>query len=208
MFPSAYLHFPPPPRSKFRNDGPVDIQMAVSRDGATFRRVERKPYVELGPLGSPDSGSMYMLVGMVRQGNDLFQYYGGYSFTHGAYGELPKQGMGSIFRLSQRLDGLVSAEAGMNGGRFSTPRLNFTGNRLVLNMNASAMGEIRVELRDASGAPIAGYSFEECDPIHMNNLAQVVTWNSKAEVGSLSRQPVRIGFKLRAAKLYSFQFVK
>ena len=208
MFPSAYLHFPPPPRSKFKNDGPVDIQMAVSRDGVMFHRVERKPYVELGPLGSPDSGSMYMLVGMVRNGNDLFQYYGGYSFTHGAYGELPKQGMGSIFRLSQRLDGLVSAEAGMTGGRFSTPPLHFTGNRLVLNMNASAMGEIRVELRNTGGAPIAGYSFEECDPIHMNNLAQVVTWNSKAEVGSLSRQPVRIGFRLRAAKLYSFQFVK
>ena len=42
----------------------------------------------------------------------------------------------------------------------------------------------------------------------MNNLAQVVSWNHKADVGSLSQQPVRIGFRLRAAKLYSFQFVK
>jgi hypothetical protein len=208
MFPSAYLHFPPPPRSPFRNDGPVDIQMAVSRDGVSFQRVERRPYVELGLAGSRDSGSMYMLPGLIRHGNEVFQYYGGYTFTHAAYVALPKQGMGTVFRLAQRLDGFVSADAGMAGGSFETPLLRFRGSRLVLNANASAMGEIRVELQDAEGSPIAGRGFEACDPIHMNDLAHRVSWNGSADLGALSSRPLRLAFRLRAAKLYSFQFVE
>ncbi len=42
-FPSAYMHFPDPPIGKYGNDGVLDIQMAVSRDGLVYRRVERAP---------------------------------------------------------------------------------------------------------------------------------------------------------------------
>ena len=41
-------------RGRFKNDGPLDIQLAVSRDGITFARPDRKPYVPLGMAGAWD----------------------------------------------------------------------------------------------------------------------------------------------------------
>ncbi len=208
MFPSAYQHFPEPPKSKYRNDGPLDIQMAASRDGVVFQRVERAPYIELGLDDEGDAGSMYMHIGMLRVNNRLYQYYGGMRHTHGAYqgyGEL--WGIGAIFRVEQRLDGFVSVDAGMAGGSFHTPPLRFVGTSLELNMNASAMGQVLVELRDEHGAPIAGYTFADCDVNYRNHLGQKVTWKGKGDVGALQTKPVRLAFRLRAAKLYAFQFV-
>ena len=69
MFPSAYMHHPSPPS----NDGLLDIQLASSRDGVEFTRLERSPYVPLGRAGSIDSQCLYMAVGMLRKGDDLFQ---------------------------------------------------------------------------------------------------------------------------------------
>jgi hypothetical protein len=132
MFPSAYLHYPNPPKGKRRNDGPLDIQLAVSRDGLTFNHASRFPYIELGPRGSADSGSMYMYIGMLKQGNDIFQYYGGYDFTHaGDQGEEEKKSVGGVYLTRQRLDGFMSVEADHIGGTFVTPSVKFIGKRQI-----------------------------------------------------------------------------
>jgi hypothetical protein len=211
MFPSAYRHFPPPPRGKLANEGLLDIQMAVSRDGVTFTRPARWPYVENGLDGSPDSRQMYMLPGMIRVGQEIFQYYSGYPFTHGGYQGLDEswlRGLGSIFRVAQRPDGFVSVEAEMAGGSFTTPVLEFEGRRLALNLNASSMGEVRVQLADGEGKAIPGFEFDQCDPLYGNHLERVVSWQGKSDLDALASRPVRIGFRLSAAKLYAFQFVK
>lgn len=208
MFPSAYRHFPEPPVGKFRNDGLLDIQLAVSRDGLKFHRVSRLPYVELGMKGSGDSGSMYMCIGMIRRGNEIYQYYGGYDFTHGNYVGLPViRNLGGVRLTRQRLDGFVSVDAAENGGEFVTPPVTFQGSQLTLNLNASATGEVHVELRESDGRPIAGYTFGESDSIGQNDVARVVTWRGgNADVGSLAGREVRIAFKLCSVKLYAFQF--
>ena len=56
---------------------------------------------------------------------------------------------------------------------FGTPPLRFEGDRLMVNLNASAMGEVLVELQDEKGMPQKGYAFEDCDPMHGNDLAKV-----------------------------------
>ena len=161
MFPSAYLHYPPPPKSPYRNDGPLDIQLAVSRDGVRFERVERAPYIGLGPAGSGDGGSLYMYIGMLRRDGDIFQYYGGVEHTHGAYqGYSRISGVGGAFRVVQRLDGFVSVDAAMAGGAFHTPPLRFAGTRLAVNVDASAMGEVKIELQDQAGSPLSGFGFD------------------------------------------------
>jgi hypothetical protein len=211
LFPSPYRHFPEPPKGRLRNEGLLDIQMAVSRDGVRYERIARWPYVECGLDSEADSRQMYMLTGMIRSGSEIYQYYGGYSITHGGYQGLDESwlhDLGSIFRVSQRPDGFVSAEADMTGGSFTTPTLTFEGRRLALNLNASAMGEVRVELREADGRPIPGFGFEECDPIHGNSLERTVTWQGKPSVEALASRTVRIAFRLSAAKLYAFQFTR
>jgi hypothetical protein len=207
-FPDSFLHYPDPPKGRFGSDGPLDIQMAVSRDGVVYRRVEHAPYVGLGIFGGPEGGSLYMTVGFLRHANEIYQYYGGYSFTHGAYGPLGNRNIGALFATKQRLDGFVSLDAPMTGGSFSTPLLTFKGNSLTLNMDASAMGEVKVELRDEAGKPIPGHTFDDAEPLGLNYLSVPVTWKGSSDVSSLNGKPVSIAFKLRAVKLYAFQFTE
>src|SRR5262245_47018497 len=77
MFPSPYLHFPEPPKGRLRNEGLLDIQMAVSRSGVTYQRIDRWPYIECGLDGSLDSRQLYMITGMIRSGNEIYQFYTG-----------------------------------------------------------------------------------------------------------------------------------
>ena len=65
------------------------------------------------------------------------QYYGGSARTHGEPANLPQ---GGLFRLVQRVEGFVSADAGPRGGTFTTPPVVFSGKRLEFNLNASALG--------------------------------------------------------------------
>ena len=205
-FPSAYMHFPEPPLGKYGNDGLLDIQMAVSRDGVQFQRVERAPYIPLGLEGEPDALSNYMAVGMLRVGDYLYQYYGAYAVTHGLPEAEQQMPIGCLCAVRQRLDGFVSADAAWGGGELITPPIVFAGTRLVLNLNTSAMGACQVGLLDAAGKEVPGFTVEECDIIRGNSVAKVVTWNGSSELAKLAGQPMRLRFVMRAAKLYAFQF--
>ncbi|NSW55903.1 MAG: hypothetical protein HPY44_07820 [Armatimonadetes bacterium] len=204
MFPSPYMHHPPPP-----NDGLLDIQLAVSRDGVEFHRPERRPYVSLGMPDEVDSQRLYMAVGLVRRGNWLYQYYGGYEISHGKGAETrrAKKRFGSICALRQRIDGFVSVDADFTGGIFVTPPVKFEGERLVLNIDCSALGGCRVGLLDAGGRPIPGFTPDDCDVIYANNPSRTVTWAGSPDVSGFAGKPVRLCFVMRSAKLYAFEFV-
>jgi hypothetical protein len=147
-----------------------------------------------------------MAVGMVRAGNYLYQYYGGYAVTHGLPEPEQKLPIGSFCALRQRLDGFVSVDAGWDGGEFLTPPLVFSGKRLVLNLNASAMGLCQVGLLDPEGQPVEGLTADDCDELRGNSTAQVVSWAGKSDVAALAGKPIRLHFAMRAAELYAFQF--
>ncbi len=202
MFPSPYLHY------KGRdNDGPLDIQLATSRDGIRWSRLDRRPYVRLGPKGSADGGSIYMSIGMVRKGDEIWMYYTGYDMTHGDYDLKTTRNKGTVSRLVQRLDGFVSADAAWEGGDLTTVPVLFSGRSLVLNVDTSAMGMARVELQDSQGRPLPGFTEGDCDPINGNSTARTVTWKGSADVASLAQKPIRLRFSMRSTKLYAFQFV-
>jgi len=205
LFPSAYRHFPEPPVGRYGNDGLLDIQMAVSRDGVHWARLAREPYVALGAQEDPDSSQLYMAVGMIRRGGKLFQYYGGYQTTHGTISPASRT-IGSICRLAQRLDGFVSAEADALGGEFTTLPLAFTGRRLVLNLNASATGACRVEILDRQGRALPGYALADSDEIGGNHLEKTVSWKGQSDLASLRGRAVRLRVVMRACKLFAFQF--
>jgi hypothetical protein len=194
-------------RGRYKNDGPVDIQLAVSRDGIRWTRPDRKPYVRLGLAGSWDGGQAYMALGMIRREDEIWQYYCGTRFTHGSYDHNSSSRGGGICRLVQRLDGFISADADYTGAEFTTPTLTFSGTELKLNADCSALGEIWVEIRDGGDRPIPGYTLEESISIDRNHIAAVVQWKERGSVGELAGRPVRLHFKLRACKLYAFQFV-
>ena len=208
IFPSAYFHYPDPPVGERSNDGPLDIRLAVSRNGVDWNRVSRKPFVPLGVQGSFDDSVMYMVTGLLRKGAELLMYYHSFDFTHGAHVVNKDKQKGVISRVVLRLDGFVSADADYGGGRLVTPPITFSGSRLQLNVETSVAGRAQVEIRDADEAPIPGFTLQECDPIQLNWIDKTVTWNGSSDLSALADRPIRLHIAMRDAKLYAFQFVK
>jgi hypothetical protein len=208
-FPSPYYYLPPPPNGKFGNDGLLDVQLAVSRDGSHFERPDRShAYIPLGLSGTPEGGCIYMSQGMARLGDELYQYYGAFEDSHGYdfkdVGVL--EGEGGVYLAVQRLDGFMSADAAYTGGWLATPPLDFTGGRLELNIDCAATGHARVELRDANNGPIEGFGVHDCDLIRGNHVHHTVTWKGSSDLSRLSSQPVRLRFTMRNTRLFAFQF--
>ena len=104
-----------------------------------------------------------------------------------------------------RLDGFVSVHATSERGELVTRLLKFVGEQLRINFSTSAAGGVRVELQDAKGQLIPGYSLEECPEIFGDAIHHVVRWKGGANVAPLAQRPVRIRFALRDADLYSFR---
>jgi len=192
-------------RGRFFNSGPVDIQLAVSRDGISWARPDRRPYVPLGLAGEYDGGQTYMALGMFRKGNEVWMYDSPTKFLHGE----PRTEVagGGIRLLRQRLDGFMSADADYDGAEFTTPLLTFSGSELQLNVDCSAVGQVWVEILDADNRPIPGFTLEESVDIDRNHIAVSVIWSEKTNVTELIGLPIRLHFRLKACKLYAFQFV-
>lgn len=203
-FPVLYRHSPDPP-GKRRNDGLCDVQLAVSRDGVHWLRY-RVPYIGLGTEGSPDAGVIYCSRTIVRNGDDIYQYYSAAPKSHGTgFGSEGNPRFAGM--VVQRLDGFVSADAPYEGGEMTTPPIVFGGQRLELNLDCSAAGDARVEILNADGDPIEGFTLAQADLLQGNALRRIVTWRGSDDVSRLAGRPVRLRFVMRSAKLYAFQFV-
>jgi len=206
-FPSVYYHFPEPPEGRYRNDGLLEVQLAVSRDGVRFERPDRRPYIPLGVRGGPEGGSIYMVPGLVRMGDEIYQYYVAYAHSHGEYvGFEELRGVGAVYLAVQRLDGFRSADAEYTGGWLTTEPVVVSGGRLSLNIDCRATGHAEVELRSQDNLPIRGFTLEDCDLVRGNHVSYTVTWRGRSDITGLRGRWVRLHFRMRNAKLYSFGF--
>lgn len=219
MFTAQFRHFSPqrnpalrPPNGHWEDFGLLEIQLASSRDGIHWQRLSREPYFPTGLADEWDRWYAVMHTGIVRRGNYLYQYYCSTGRTHDSAILRPEYDksatrMGGIGVVRQRLDGFISADADHRGGWIETPPLIFKGNQLRLNVDTGAMGTAFVELRDADGKPIPGFTLADGEEIGGNFIDQRVLWKGKTDVSSVAGRPIRLYFKLTRAKLYGFQFL-
>jgi hypothetical protein len=112
-----------------------------------------------------------------------------------------------------RPDGFISVHAGYEDGEFLTKPLIFKGNTLEINYSTSAAGIMRVEIQDGkTGAPIEGYSLEDCQRIYGDEIARTVKWKPEGaeegnpDLSALAGQPIRLRFVMNEADLYSIKF--
>jgi hypothetical protein len=105
-----------------------------------------------------------------------------------------------------RVDGFVSLQAKLSGGEFLTKPLFFQGKELAMNLSTGGAGDIRVEVQDAGGTVVPGYSMEDCHEVWGDDLARIVKWEGGSDVSGLAGHPVRLRFQLADADLYSIQF--
>ena len=225
-FPTEYYHYgaqvaefqPEAPT----NAGAVDTRFASSRDGIAWERYDHRAFVGIGQKGEFDSKRIYMVYGIVPANNDreLFMYYLGTSETHGwdrddrnnqllTAADLAPTGPSVISRVVLRRDGFVSARAGFQGGEFTTPRLTFAGEQLLLNVDTGAAGHVRVEILDGDGKPYPNFGLQDCDLVHTANaINRVVKWKGNTSLRALAGKPVRLRFVLRDTDLFAFQFAE
>ena len=72
-------------------------------------------------------------------------------------------------------------------------------------------GEVLVEVASSKQhgggeQPVAGRSFADCIPIAGDSLDHIVTWKGAEDLGHEPGQPVTLRFRMRAAKLFAFEF--
>ena len=116
------------------------------------------------------------------------------------------QPTGHLRRYSLRLDAFTSIYAPYKGGSITTKSFVFKGRKLLLNFATSAPGYIKVEIQNADGKPVLGYSLNDAEELIGNYIEHRVSWRSGTDVSPLSSQPIRLHFVMKDANLYSLQF--
>lgn len=111
-----------------------------------------------------------------------------------------------VQRLTLRVDGFTSVHAPYEGGEMQTRPMTFSGRELEINYSTSAAGNLRVEIQDASGQPIPGFTLAECPEIYGDHIERIVVWKNGSDVSRLANQPIRLKFALKDADLYSIRF--
>ncbi len=179
----------------------------ASRDGVLFKRWNEaflRPGAERA--GTWNYGHQYIGWHLVETRSALpgaaneLSLYAGESYWTGNSSE--------VRRYSLRLDGFVSVNAGWSGGEVVTRPVRFQGGRLRLNFSTSAAGALRVEIQNAAGQPIPGFTQADSDEVFGDAVDRTVSWKNSTDVSSLAGTPVRLRFLLKDADLYAFRFTR
>lgn len=191
-------------------EGPIEVQLAVTRDLERWDRPFRTPVIPPGQPDEWDSGMILTASQAIDVGDEVWMYYGGSNYTHGAPvsyvdkgNERGKKYGGSIGLATWKRDRFVSADAPAEGGTLTTVPLRFAGKRLEINARAHKGGEVRVELLDAGGRPLAGGLSE---PFAGDDLRHTVVFPGQTNLDFAGDRPVCLRFHLRNAELYAFAF--
>ena len=213
-----------------RGSGPIETQIEVSRDGLNWKRYPRAAYVGMGKYLGRDIHQIYIADGMIKRGNEIWQYFFGSTEYHSSYTN-NKKGQ-AVYRLVQRLDGFISMDSPYGKTAYViTKPFVFKGKTLSLNVYTDATGYVQVGFIDKNGKPIKGFSVDDCIYINgdfintnvqwlknknkiksfsFNNKKEIMTnmkkikWND--DVSELQGKVVQLVFKMRGAKLYSMKF--
>jgi len=184
------------------NAGINDAVFMSSRDGVHWDRRFLESFLRPGrdPLNWTDRNN-YIAAGLIQTAPDELSLYFSQNYRHAS---------AHLRRGVMRLDGMVSVNAGYQGGEFVTKPFVYTGDTLVLNFETSAAGSLRLELQDERGNPISGYELENFPPLWGDKIDHAVAWTANPRWGTslkkLEGVPIRLRVVLRDADLYSLQF--
>ena len=185
-------------------DGPMEVQLAVTRDLNEWERPFRTPVIEPGRPGRWDSGMLFCASYAFDYQDEVWLYYCGTSYTHGPIGDDPEKYKQGIGLVKWQKDRFVSADGVAEGATLTTMPMQFSGERLELNANVKPGGRIVVELLDLSLNRLA--SWPASDAITGDSLRHVVNFDQRSNVSALAGQPLVLRFHLHDAELYAFAF--
>ena len=208
----------------------MGVRLAYSRDGKNWEWAnQRQPWLESSKMSGNewDSVMIYLGVPPIEVGDEHWFYYGGSKNHHDWYMTGILEGMdhpeatdmsqvGYYLGLAKmRLDGFVSLDTSPHREGIIVTRPFFPeGNRLVINAKVETGGYIEVEVTDAAGKVLPGFSRKECDTFTGDKVRHLVTWRERPDAEFIKYAPqdaywpgyYKLNFYMRKASLYSFQF--
>lgn len=194
-FPTRYL----PDPSRGVNFGTTEPVFMSSRDGVRFRRWPEAVIPRTAPRNRDTNRGNYLEWGLLQApGPDrelsVYAKEGGYEL-----------GPSRLRRFTYRTDGFVSVHTAARGEGVTRP-LRFAGRALELNFRTAAAGSLRVEVQDAAGRPLEGFTAADCAPLRGDEISRVVRWRQHEHAGALAGRAVRLCFLLEGADLFALQF--
>ncbi len=181
--------------------------MAPSRDGVHFdfkaaAYPPRKPLIPRGPDGSFDKDLVRPPMHIITRNDEHWIYY---LAANERWGPPVWDARLALARL--RLDGFFCLQAGKEPGTVITRPFKLEGAKLQVNVDATA-GQVKIELLDAAGKPIAGFSGEASRTCRGHNgLRLEPKWNDQRDLSPLKGRTVRLRFTMTNARLYAFQIL-
>lgn len=185
---------------KTMSDGPLETQLAVSRDLVHWTRAAgRRPFIANDGPGSWDGAHTTLTAcPPFLEGDRLRFWYSGKNTDHWQAGEAGL-GTGTI-----RRDGFACWHAEGEGSVTSGPLSIRWASWPELNIEAPE-GAVWLEVLDEEGRPLPGLSRSECVPMTGDEVRQTCCFKSPR--GSFMRHTgrIRLRFHLKNARLYSFR---
>lgn len=185
-------------------NGPIEIQLAVSRDLLTWDRPLREPVIDPGVPGAWDGGFMVSAAEAFRLDDEIRLYYTAYNYGHAhplrEEGPAPDYA-GGLGLATWKLDRFVSADGPVDGGVLTTVPLVYAGGRIEMNARTATGGGISVELLTPAGCVLASSQSFMGD-----ELRAEIQWQEAVDLGRWAGTPVTLRFHIRDAELYSFAF--
>ncbi len=199
--------------------------LMTSRGGNQYDRTFMEAFIrnDIGP-GNWTSRDNYPAISLLPTGDHEMSLY-----TVANYA----QPNCHLERFVLPLDRFASVYGPYAGGEFTTKTLTFTGRALHLNFSTSVAGGIRIELQDASGRPIPGYTLADSIELTGNAIERPAAWKTGAtatqktwhgdvsettpnytytfwkggeDLSRLAGTPIRIRFVMKEADLYALRF--
>lgn len=187
-------------------DGPIQPQIAASRDLRLWSRPDRDPVIPLGKAGAWDDGTLYTASTMQVNEKQIAIYYGAMNMPHGGDAGSQKQ-VAQIAKATWRRDGFVSLHnAGDDEGTVVTKEVVMQGTQLEVNAKLLAGGWMRVEILDESGKPVTGYTLADALPVTGDNYLTTVRWKNSRALTRLQGKSIRLKFYLSGGDLYAYRF--
>jgi len=188
-----------------KTDGLSDAVFMASRDGLRWERTFLEAFIRPG-LDPKNWGGAHgnstPAWGILQTAPTEISIYWSEHYDNYPEKEITPQ----LRRGTLRLDGFVSINAPYAGGVMVTKPFLFEGKHLLMDLSTSAVGSIRVEIREAGGRPLPGFALEDAVEIWGDEIERVAEWKSGTDVGALAGRPVRLRFALKDADLYAIRF--
>jgi hypothetical protein len=175
-----------------------DAVLMTTRGGNLFDRTFMEAFIRPGSTPQDWIARDNTPALGVVQGNEREMYV--YRMSHYA------QPTAHVARYSLRLDGFISVHAPYKGGELITKPFIFKGSKLEINFATSAAGGIQVEIQNANGEPISGFSLDDCPEFIGDEIEHIVQWKNGSDVSQLAGKRIRLRFVIKDADLYAIQF--